>query len=87
MKATALLFSASFALAPIQCKHDPDPNNRLEDTAGDALWNLAEQEKRENDDAASKKALRYLVEHYPSNRHAPAARAALGISGADASAP
>ncbi len=86
MKATALLLSASFAIAPMQCKHDPDPNNRLEDTAGDALWNLAEQEKREHDDAAAKKTLRYLVEHYPSNRHVPAARAELGMTSADAGA-
>lgn len=79
MKAVALALAASFAIAPIQCKHDPDPNNRLEDTAGDALWNLAEQQKFEKDDAGAKKTLRYLVDHYPSNRHAPAARAELGI--------
>ena len=64
--------------APMQCQHDPDPNNRMEDTAGDALWGLAQKFEGEHNDVAARDTLRYLVETYPANRHAPAARAKLG---------
>ena len=70
--------SSAFAFAPMQCKHEPDPNNRLEDTAGDALWGLAQKFETAHNDAAAKETLRYLVDRYPSNRHAPEARTRLG---------
>jgi hypothetical protein len=70
-----------FGTAPFQCAHDPDPNLRREDTAGDALWSLAEKFKAEHNDAAAKETLRFLVDKYPSNRHAAAAREELGLDG------
>lgn len=69
---------STLGLAPMQCKREPDPNLRLEDTAGDALWDLAAEFKKKGDDKAARETLRFLVERYPSNRHAPAARAELG---------
>jgi Tfp pilus assembly protein PilF len=66
--------------APMQCRRDPDPNLRIEDTAGDALWDLAADFKKKGNEQAARDTLRYLVEHYPSNRHAEAARAELGPS-------
>ena len=65
--------------APMQCSRSPDPENRREDTAGDALWDLAEDFKTKGNDEARKQTLRFLVEKYPSNRHVPAAREELGI--------
>lgn len=78
----AVLLAASVLLAPMQCKRDPDPSLRREDTAGDALFGLAQDFKAKGHDEASRATLRYLVERYPSNRHAPAARAELGLGDA-----
>ena len=76
-------FGAGLALtlmghAPLQCSRSPDPELRREDTAGDALWDLAQEFRAKGNEAAAKQTLRFLVERYPSNRHVPAARAELG---------
>ena len=63
--------------APLQCSHDPDPSERTEDTAGDALWNLANDFEARGDQAAARHTLETLVTRYPSSRHAPAARDVL----------
>lgn len=70
--------SALALSAPLQCGSNSDPALRREDSAGDALHALAEDFKAKGNDAAAKHTLRYLVEHYPSNRHVPAAKAELG---------
>ncbi len=80
--ATFAFVLAGLGTAPLQCKHERDPSLRLEDTAGDALWELAADFRKKGNEAAAKDTLRYLVERYPSSRYAPAARAELG--GADA---
>jgi hypothetical protein len=82
MRAAAGLLAAALGVAPMQCRRDPDPNLRWEDTAGDALWGLALDFEARKDEAAAKETLRYLVEKYPSSRHAPAARAKLGAASA-----
>lgn len=64
--------------APMQCKHERDPSLRMEDSAGDALWDLALDFKKKGDEGAARETLRRLVERYPSSRHAAAARAELG---------
>jgi len=69
---------AALGNAPLQCGHGSDSKLRTEDDAGDALYALAQDFHAKGDDAASKQTLRYLVEHYPSNRHVPEARAELG---------
>lgn len=63
--------------APLQCSHDPDSSVRTEDTAGDALWNLAKDFEARGDHAAARHTLETLVTRYPSSRHADAARDAL----------
>lgn len=65
--------------APLQCGsgHGDDKH---EDDAGDALWNLAEEFRAKGNEDARKQTLRHLVEKYPSNRHVPAAREELGIA-------
>jgi hypothetical protein len=69
-----LIAAAALSVAPLQCAHEPDPNMRHEDTAGDALWDLAAKCHEEKDDTAAKRTLQFLVDRYPSNRHAAAAR-------------
>lgn len=64
--------------APLQCGSNSDPALRREDSAGDALWGLAQDFRAKGNEAAAKSTLKYLVEHYPSNRHVPAAKAELG---------
>jgi hypothetical protein len=75
---------AVVADAPLQCSRTPDPSLRREDSAGDALWDLAQEFKAKGNTDAARETLQKLVDKYPSNRHAPAAREELGASGADA---
>ncbi len=75
---------AALGNAPLQCGHGHEGNMRPEDDAGDALYALAQDFRAKGDDPASKQTLRFLVEHYPSNRHVPAARAELGVPDPDA---
>lgn len=67
----------ALSFAPMQCSRDPDPATRREDTAGDALWGLAERFHAKHDESARMETLRFLVERYPSNRHVPAAKVIL----------
>jgi hypothetical protein len=64
--------------APLQCGGGKDPAVRREDSAGDALYGLAQEFRAKGNEDAARVTLRYLVEHYPSNRHVPAAREELG---------
>jgi hypothetical protein len=66
--------------APLQCSRSPDPELRREDSAGDALWDLAQDFDKRGNHTAARDTLRFLVERYPSNRHAPAAREQLAES-------
>src|SRR6476469_5811739 len=68
--------------APLQCGSGSDPAIGREDSAGDALYNLAQDFRAKGNEQAAKDTLRYLVEHYPSNRHVPAAREEHGEAGA-----
>jgi len=89
--AAALSLTLSFALAPFQCAHKADPNLRREDTAGDALWALAEDFGAHHNEEAQRETLAYLVQKYPSSRYTPAAKEELSrfgtASASDASVP
>ena len=64
--------------APLQCgSRHRDSAERVEDSAGDALYALAQEFRAKGNEPAARDTLRYLVDHYPSNRHAPEARAEL----------
>lgn len=65
---------AALGNAPLQCSRNHDNDLRREDTAGDALYALAQDFRAKGNEDAARQTLKYLVEHYPSNRHAPAAR-------------
>jgi hypothetical protein len=81
----ALLLSASLggllSGAPFQCASESDPNKAVEETPGQALYELAEQFKENGDDAAWRDTLKYLIEHYPSSRFAASARDDLSDAG------
>lgn len=66
--------------APLQCGHGGS-DAKHEDDGGDALWALAMDFRAKGNEEAARQTLRYLVEKYPSNRHAPAAREELGDAG------
>ncbi len=76
LAAGALL--AALGNAPFQCGHGSDAKLRTEDDAGDALYALALDFRAHGDEQGAKQTLRFLVEHYPSNRHVPEARSELG---------
>ena len=65
----------ALALAPFQCGGGDSPPR--EETAGDALWSLAEDFEAHGDHAAQQRTLRYLALRYPSSRHADAAKRKL----------
>ena len=71
---------ALLALAPFQCPSRAGPELAREDTPGDALWDLAQRFEQEGDHAARDRTLRFLVERYPSNRHAKEAEQRLAGS-------
>ncbi len=79
MRAAAL--ASLLAIAPIQCAHDPDPNVRREDTAGDALWSMGQRFEADHEEKAARETYAYLVDQYPSSRHAEAARDAMKALG------
>lgn len=77
---------ASLGGAPLQCGGGSKELPR-EESAGDALYNLAMDFRAKGNEEAAKDTLRYLVEHYPSNRHVPAARAELAGAPGSAAPP
>jgi hypothetical protein len=68
---------ASLGNAPLQCGHGSGSGSAREDDPGDALYALSQDFHAKGNDPAAKQTLRFLLEKYPSNRHAPAARAEL----------
>ncbi|MEI7891493.1 MAG: hypothetical protein WCI05_00295 [Myxococcales bacterium] len=69
--------AAALSIAPVQCRREPDPTLSREDTGGDALWKLAEKFRAEKNEGATRDTLRFLIDRYPSNRHAAEARQEL----------
>ena len=84
------VFGVSSGAVPLQCGGSDTPAElRTEDTAGDALWDLAQKFHDQHDEAAARGTLQFLVERYPSSRYAPAAREQLarGADGGPAQEP
>ena len=73
IRAAALAIVVSSA--PFQCGSGNAPPR--EDTAGDALWALSEDFDAKGDHAAARRTREYLVQKYPSNRHAEDAKQRL----------
>jgi TolA-binding protein len=79
--ALAAMLGASSSGAPFQCASDPDPSRRMEDSAPEALWILAERFREEGDVEARRTTLRHLMEQYPSSRYAQRAEQVLEEEG------
>jgi hypothetical protein len=73
----AIAIASLLSIAPIQCAHSPDPNERREDSPGDALWTMSQKFASEQNTTAEKETLEYLISQYPSSRHFGAAREEL----------
>lgn len=71
-----LVLAVALGAAPFQCGGG-GRDVPHEDSGGDALYSLAQDFKAKGNEQAARDTLKYLIEHYPSNRHAPAAREEL----------
>ncbi len=73
------LAALAIAIAPMQCgsSHSKDPELRTDDSPGDALWALAMDFRAKGNEESARATLQFLVEKYPSNRHAPEAKSEL----------
>jgi len=74
---SAALAILLFGSAPFQCRSDPNPTRRLQDTPAEALWQLSEEFRAEGDEAARRTTLQRLVERYPGTREAERAQQVL----------
>lgn len=72
---------AASALAPFQCQSEREPELAIEETPGDALWALAEEQRAKGDTAGRLETLAFLVRRYPNTRYAAMARADLAAAG------
>lgn len=77
----SLAVLAAVAQAPFQCASEVDPNRRLYEDPGEALYGLAGQFKASGDQRAYVSTLRYLAERYPASRFAHMAREDLAALG------
>lgn len=65
---------ATATQAPFQCASEVDPERRIYEDPGEALYGLAGQFKAGGDQKAYVATLKFLVERYPSSRFAHMAR-------------
>jgi TolA-binding protein len=77
----ALLLVAALSGAPVQCGSEPDPSNAMEETPGEALYELAEKFRKNGDSDAWRDTLLHLIERYPGSRFAVAAKQDLADAG------
>jgi hypothetical protein len=82
--APILILSSALSGAPFQCASEPDPNRALEETPGEALYELAVEFKKKGDDEAWRETLEYIIDRYPASRFAQTAKRDLA-EGAPAS--
>jgi TolA-binding protein len=68
------------ATAPFQCGSGGNKDIVREETAGDALWSLAEDFEARGDAASARRTLEFLVQRYPSSRHVEDAKHKLGTT-------
>ncbi|MBK8169886.1 MAG: hypothetical protein IPK60_06035 [Sandaracinaceae bacterium] len=73
--------------APFQCASDPDTTLETEDSAPEALWNLAERFRADGNVDARRVTLQELRDRYPSSRFAQRARQELEGSAPQVVAP
>ena len=72
---------AAFAFAPFQCQSEREPDFAIEETPGDALWSLAEEQRAKGDTKGRLETLEFLLRKYPNTRYAAMAREDLVAAG------
>jgi len=77
----ALLLVAAVSGAPVQCGSEPDPSSAMEETPGEALYDLAEKFRKNGDRDAWRDTLLHLIDRYPGSRFAVAAKQDLADAG------
>jgi hypothetical protein len=77
----SLALLAAVAQAPFQCASEVDPERRIYEDPGEALYGLAGKLKADGDQKAYVTTLRYLVDRYPASRFAHMAREDLAALG------
>ena len=66
--------------APLQCRSEPDFEERRYETPAEALYRLAEEFQTKGDEAAWRSTLEHLIRRYPSSRFAVMAKSDLAES-------
>jgi len=80
--AATMVLSAALGSAPVQCGSSRgDADSALEETPGEALYQLAQRFWAEGDRDAWQITLQQLIERYPSSRFAMTARQDLADAG------
>jgi TolA-binding protein len=67
--------------APFQCRRDPDPKTALEESPGEALYQLATEMRARGNIQGWRDTLAYLVKRYPASRYARIAKDELAADG------
>ena len=87
LRATAVAgLVAALTGAPFQCSGTPEPSRLIEETPGQALYELAQDFKKSGDHEAWRRTLERLVARYPSSRFATQAKQDLATARAAAEA-
>ena len=82
----AALLLLALASAPFQCSREPDPNQRMEERPGQALYELAETFRNSGRHDAWRTTLQHLIARYPASRFAKMAQHDLDTVDAASSA-
>jgi len=67
--------------APLQCGSEYDPATAIEETPGEALYDLAGEFREAGNRQAWQRTLEHLIRRYPSSRFAETARQDLKDAG------
>ncbi len=65
-----VLLMLALTAAPFQCSGETDPSQRMEETPGQALYELAEEFRSQGKHDAWRTTLTRLIQRYPASRFA-----------------
>lgn len=81
MRVLLLTLALSAGYAPMQCRGEPEYEERRYEQPGEALYRLANQFKKSGKVDAWRTTLEHLIEHYPNSRFATMAKDDLAKAG------
>ena len=79
--AAVVALAAALVAAPYQCGSEADPALAMEETPGEALYQLAQELKAQGNEGGWRLTLERLIARYPSSRFAAAAKQDLADAG------